>query len=31
MIKRIATVVEKAGYGMPVICSPEEFMEAENV
>ena len=31
MIKRITSVVEKAGYSMPVICSPEEFMEAENV
>jgi predicted nucleic acid-binding protein len=30
MIKQITNVVEKAGYSMPVICSPEEFMEAQN-
>lgn len=30
MMKRITDVVSKAGYSMPVICSPEEFMEAEH-
>lgn len=30
MMKRITDVVTNAGYSMPVICSPEEFMEAEH-
>jgi predicted nucleic acid-binding protein len=30
MIKQITNVVEQAGYSMPVICSPEEFMEAKD-
>ncbi len=30
MMKRITGVVTKAGYSMPVICSPEEFMEAKH-
>ena len=30
MIKKISEVITKSGYVMPVICSPEEFLEAEN-
>jgi len=30
MIRKISDVVTSAGYSMPVICSPEEFMEAEH-
>lgn len=30
MIRKISSVVSNAGYPMPVICSPEEFMEAEH-
>ena len=30
MMREISNVVTNAGYLMPVICSPEEFMEAEH-
>jgi hypothetical protein len=30
MMRKISDVVTSAGYSMPVICSPEEFMEAEH-
>jgi len=30
MMRKIADVVQRAGHPMPVICSPEEFMEAEH-
>lgn len=30
MVRKISEVVTGAGYLMPVICSPEEFMEAEH-
>jgi hypothetical protein len=30
MMRKISDIVTNAGYRMPVICSPEEFMEAEH-
>ena len=30
MLKKISQVVIDSGWAMPVICSPEEFLEAEN-
>lgn len=30
MMRKISSVVTKHGYSMPIICSPEEFMEAEH-
>lgn len=30
MMRKISAVVTDEGYPMPVICSPEEFMEAEH-
>jgi predicted nucleic acid-binding protein len=30
MMRNISDVVLEAGFSMPVICSPEEFMEAEH-
>jgi hypothetical protein len=30
MIKKISEVITNSGYSMPVICSPEEFMEARH-
>ncbi|MDU9048117.1 MAG: hypothetical protein Q3M30_04665 [Candidatus Electrothrix sp. Rat3] len=30
MMRKISSVVTKHGCSMPVICSPEEFMEAEH-
>ena len=30
MMRKISSVVMKHGYSIPVICSPEEFMEAEH-
>ncbi len=30
MMRKISDVVTNTGYSMPVICSPEEFMEAEH-
>jgi hypothetical protein len=30
MMRKISDSVTNAGYSMPVICSPEEFMEAEH-
>lgn len=30
MMRKLSDVVTSSGYPMPVICSPEEFMEAEH-
>ena len=30
MMRKISDTVTTAGYSMPIICSPEEFMEAEH-